>query len=311
MIWLAWRQTRAQAALAIIATVAIVTVLVLTRDHVSTFAGSDQLSTGYESLRLLGTGLIGLPAFVGAFWGAPLVARELESGTHRLAWTQTVSRGRWLATRLLVICAVAVIAAGAFSAFFTWWSLPFDDVGNRIGTANFGQRGIVPVAYVLFAIALGALLGTVIRRTLPSMAATLLGFFVVRFTFQWVVRPRLVEPVTSTRPTSTFGAQEDGALHDAWILSGRTVDWAGRTVHDAWSGDVGRAMERVCGLTIEGRSDEGQRISCVNQLGLHDIVRAHPGDHFWALQVWESVAFVSLAVALAGACYWLLRHRAA
>jgi hypothetical protein len=31
------------------------------------------------------------------FWGAPLVAGELESGTFRLAWTQDVSRVRWLA----------------------------------------------------------------------------------------------------------------------------------------------------------------------------------------------------------------------
>jgi hypothetical protein len=309
MIWLAWRQLRGQAVLAIAATIAVVAVLVVTRDHVSRFAGTEHLSTGYESLRLLGTGLIGLPAFIGAFWGAPLVARELENGTHRLAWTQSVTRGRWLTTRLLLICGVAVAAAGVFSAFFTWWSLSFDQFGNRIGTANFGQRGIAPVAYVLFAIALGALLGTVIRRTLPAMATTLLGFFVVRFTFQWVIRPRLVEPVTMTRPTSTFGVQEESGLGDAWVLSGRTVDWAGRTVHDAWSGDVGRAMERVCGLTIEGRSDEAQRISCVNELGLHDIVRAHPGDHFWALQIWESLVFVSLAIALAVACFWLLRHR--
>ena len=56
-----------------------------------------------------------------------------------------------------------------FSALFTWWSLPFDRTGNRIGTANFGQRGIAPIAYALFALALGAFLGTVIRRTVPAI----------------------------------------------------------------------------------------------------------------------------------------------
>lgn len=309
MIWLAWRQFRAQAALATTATVAVVVVLLVTRDHVARLAGSDELSTGYESLRLLGTGLIGVPAFIGAFWGAPLVARELEMGTHRLAWTQSVTRARWLATRLLIPGVAAIVATGVFSAFFTWWSLPFDRLGNRIGTANFGQRGIVPVAYALFALALGALLGTVIRRTLPAMAATLAGFFVVRFTIQWVVRPRLVSPITTTRPTSTFGTQDATALDGAWVLSGRTVDWAGRAVHDPWTGEVGRAMERVCGLTIDGPSDEAQRIACVNQLGLHDVVRVHPADHFWALQAWESVAFLAIAVLLALACFWWLRRR--
>jgi ABC-type transport system involved in multi-copper enzyme maturation permease subunit len=307
--WLAWRQFRAQAALALIATAVVVVVLVVTRDHVAAAAGSEDLSTGYESLRLLGTGLIGVPAFIGAFWGAPLVARELEMGTHRLAWTQSVTRRRWLATRLLVPGVASVVAVGVFSALFTWWSLPFDRLGNRVGTANFGQRGMAPVAYALFALALGALLGTIIRRTLPAMAATLVGFFVARFTFQWVVRPHLVAPLVTTRPTNTFGTQEGASTDGAWVLSGRTVDWAGRTVHDAWSGEVGRAMERVCGLTIDGPSDEAQRISCVNRLGLHDVVRVHPASHFWALQAWESVAFLAFAAVLVAACFWWLRRR--
>ena len=76
--------------------------------------------------------LLGLPAVLGMFWGAPLVARELESGTFRLAWTQGRSRMRWLG-------------------------------------ANFG---IVPLGYAAFALALGITAGVVIRRTLPAMAAT-------------------------------------------------------------------------------------------------------------------------------------------
>ena len=37
------------------------------------------------------------------FWGAPLVTRELEAGTHRLVWNQSVTRTRWLATKLGLI----------------------------------------------------------------------------------------------------------------------------------------------------------------------------------------------------------------
>jgi hypothetical protein len=290
-------------------TAAVVVVLLVTRDHVAARAGSEELSTGYESLRLFGTALVGVPAFIGAFWGAPLVARELEAGTHRLAWTQSVSRRRWLATKLAIAIAWAVVVTGVLSLLFTWWSLPFDRLGNRIGTANFGQRGIAPIAYAVFALILGTLLGTLIRRTLPAMAATLAAFFVVRFTFQWVVRPRLMSPATVTRPTNTFGTQEGTAVEGGWVLSGRTVDWAGRVVHDAWAGDVGLAMERVCGLTVDGRSTERERIACVNRLGIHDVVRVHPADHFWPLQAWESAVFLGLAALLAAACFWWLRHR--
>ena len=115
-----------------------------------------------------------------------------------------MTRGRWLTAKLAIAVLAAVVLVGAFSALFTWWSLPLDHFGNRIGTANFGQRGIVPVAYSLFALSLGTLFGTILRRTLPAMAATLLGFFVVRFAFQLFVRPHLLAPVSVSRPTALF-----------------------------------------------------------------------------------------------------------
>ena len=41
-----------------------------------------------------------VPALIGMFWGAPLIAHELETGTFRLAWTQSVSRRRWLLVKM-------------------------------------------------------------------------------------------------------------------------------------------------------------------------------------------------------------------
>lgn len=312
MTWLAWRQFRASAALAVATTLAVSIVLVLTRGHVAQLADSAELSTGYKTLQLLGTALIGLPAFIGAFWGAPLVARELEAGTHRLAWTQSVTRGRWLSAKLVIIGAVATVITGVLSLLFTWWALPLDEFGNRIGTANFGQRGIAPIAYAVFALVLGTLLGTIIRRTLPAMAATLVGFFVVRYAFQLLVRPRIISPITTTRPTHTFGTQGGSPeTEGAWLLSGRTVDWAGRHVPDEYSGEVGRAMAEICGLTIDSDSTRAERIACVNRLGIRDIVTFQPSSRFWALQSLETASFLALAIALAVLCYWWVRHRTA
>ena len=113
----------------------------------------DNLSTNYQSLRLLGTVLIGVPAVIGAFWGAPLLARELEARDPptgvdaerdpRAAGWRRSSRSP---------CSRPSWSSACSSALFTWWSLPLDHFGNRIGTANFGQRGIAPVAYALFAL---------------------------------------------------------------------------------------------------------------------------------------------------------------
>lgn len=303
MTWLAWRQLRANAFVATVAAALTIAVLALTRAHIARYAGTDQLSTPYESLRLVGTGIIGVPAFIGAFWGAPLVARELEMGTHRLAWTQGVTRTRWLWTRLGLAALVAAFLTAAVSVAFTWWSAPFDELGNRIGTANFGQRGVTPVAYAVFALALGTLSGTVLRRTLPAMAVTLLGFFVARFSFQWVVRNRLIGTVEVTLPNNSFGQRPPGS--GGWILSTRTVDASGQAL-DA------RQLDHIaasCGLTRGG--DEGAVFRCIDRLGVHDIVTWHPASHFWPMQLAESAAFLAMAAAVAFACFWWLRHRTA
>jgi hypothetical protein len=305
--WLAWRQFRAQAATAVATALAVIVVLVATRSHIARLPDPGNLSTGYQSLRLFGTALIGVPAFVGAFWGAPLLARELEAGTHRLAWTQSVTRARWLGIKLGVVGAVAVVVTAAFSLVFTWWSVPFDRVGNRIGTANFGQRGIAPIGYAIFALVLGTLLGAIIRRTLPAMAATLVGFFVVRFGVQLVVRPHLLAPVTASRPTTLYGSPElSSPTSGAWVLSTKTADAAGHVVS---SGTVDNALAGACNL---GRQSTGDELAaCARRLGFHDVVRMQPGSRFWALQGWETAIFVALAVVLAGTCFWWIRHRTA
>ena len=307
MTWLAWRQFRAQAATAAVATLAVIVVLVVTRSHIAGLPDPGNLSTGYQSLRLLGTGLIGVPAFVGAFWGAPLLARELEAGTHRLAWTQSVTRARWLGVKLGVAGAVTVVVTAVFSLVFTWWSVPFDHIGNRIGTANFGQRGIAPIGYAIFALVLGTLIGAVTRRTLPAMAATLVGFFVVRFGVQLLVRPHLLAPVTASRPTTLFGPPEPSSpTAGAWVLSTRTADAAGHVVS---SRAVDNALARACDLTRQSTGDDFA--ACAKRLGFHDVVRMQPASRFWALQGWETAIFLVLAAVLAGACFWWIRHRTA
>ncbi len=143
-----------------------------------------------------------VPALVGAFWGAPLVARELEAGTHRLVWNQTVTRTRWLTTKLAVTTAVAALAVGALALAVTWWSHPLDGVVSRtrgglpgmLTPVSFAMRGLVPVGYTVFAVALGVAVGAVLRRSLPAMAVTLALYVLVQVAVPLWVRPHLVPP---------------------------------------------------------------------------------------------------------------------
>jgi ABC-type transport system involved in multi-copper enzyme maturation permease subunit len=297
MIWLSWRQLRAQVIVVAGALLASAVVLIPTGRHLAAVPDPTTTSAFLQTLRLFGTALIGLPALLGAFWGAPLVARELEHRTQLLAWSQSISRGRWLATKLAIAMLPAALLTATLSLLVSWWSQPLDHVGSRIGTANFGQRGFVPIAYTLFAVALGTLCGLVARRTLPAMATTLGGFFVARFTIQ-LLRPHLL--ATTTVDVPTFTDPPGG-----WVLASRTVDSTGNSYPQ--SGSIDEALAKACNIT---RADPADALTtCAQRLGVHDVVTMHGPDKFWILQTYESVIFVALAAAMIATSFWWLQHR--
>lgn len=218
MIWLAWRQFRTQAAvmfgaLVIAAVVVISTGLHLRHEHLR------YISPSYNAFRqLLGTLVLILPATTGAFWGAPLVAREFETGTHRLAWTQSITRTRWLATKVAVVGSACVVASGLLSWMVTWWYAPtIDDSTDKFNTVTFSENGIVPIGYALFAFALGTLAGVVIRKTLPAMATTLVVYFAAWIVVAEWVRPHFATPlrqlVSSSGSVETFGAYQPNSRY--------------------------------------------------------------------------------------------------
>jgi hypothetical protein len=166
VIWLSWRQLRIQAAAAAVGVAAAAIVLAVTGPHLADLSGNvfDQLTRGDRWLYNAGVVVLAVaPAVLGAFWGAPLVARELEAGTHRLVWTQSVTRRRWLATRLGLALLTAAVVMGVLALAVTWWAAPLDGLQSdtrgslpaRLTPVVFGMRGIVPVAYGVFAVALG------------------------------------------------------------------------------------------------------------------------------------------------------------
>src|SRR5262245_51064651 len=127
MIWLAWRQFRAQAVTAAIGLVLLGAWMLATGPALShqyadglagcRGAGCGQFMDGFAdqhqgALLALTVVVLVVPALLGLFWGAPLVARELDAGTHRLVWNQTVTRYRWLTVKLLLVGGALALVAG-------------------------------------------------------------------------------------------------------------------------------------------------------------------------------------------------------
>lgn len=158
MIWLAWRQQRfpfAAAAFLIVVYGALATAAHLDAE----FTTITQLSAGYLTIGVC------------MFWGVPLVARDVEHGTHRLAWTQSQPRTRWLAARLLVAAAGALTATAVVTAIVSW-ALPTATATDPMRWFRYESHDLVPFTRVLFALALGAALGALTRNTHVAMAVS-------------------------------------------------------------------------------------------------------------------------------------------
>ena len=342
MLWITWRQFRAQTIVAAAALAMTALVLGLAGLHIAHLYDSSGVATcharGYCTAAvsnfltqvnsslvnhlplLFGTALVAVPAIIGIFWGAPLLTRELEPGTHRLAWTQGVTRTRWLAVNLTVIGLAAMAAAGLFSLLVTWSASPIDRVNmNWLQPAVFSERAIAPVGYAAFAVALGAAAGMLVRRTVPAMAVTLAVFTAVQFAMralrQYLIAPvHLISPITAVTSTSITmspsGADQMSVtggvnMPGAWILANDTINAAGHAVNGIPITQTGALSLQTCGAA-QGNSPAC--LAALSKSGYRQLVTYQPASRFWAFQWYETAIFLALALALAGFCLWRIRR---
>jgi hypothetical protein len=281
------------------------------------------------------------PALVGIFWGAPLLARELETGTYRLAWTQSVSRTRWLLTKLVVVGLITVAVAGLLSLTISWWYSSFHGLSsNRY--AVFDRRDIAPIGYAVFAFALGALAGVVIRRTVPAMAATLGGYVLARVATSLWVRPHLLSPLHETLSLSNagpassaqlgIGSTNGSTVHlfakgagppNSWTLSSHIVTGNG---HVASSAQLAGFVHQYCssvslgggppGGGVPGPQPGGPGLDAARACLQHAaqsfrlLVTYQPAGRYWTFQWLETGIFFALALACVAGCFWWITRRA-
>jgi hypothetical protein len=357
MIRLSLLQFRVQAITAVAAMAAFAVLLAVTGPHLASLYAADGLGschgsscanlaiyfggsliyTPYSVLFLLSTGIILLaPAVIGLFWGAPLIARELETGTAALAWNQSVTRTRWLAVKLTVIGLTAMAVTEALCLMQTWWAAPISQAaadGASVGPAqsrftqlNFATHGITPLGYAAFAFALGVAAGALIRRTVPAMALTLAIFAALQVAMPLWVRPNLAPADHTVRPVTSLGAAlpaETGpggttftlyALNipgqpGAWLLSSGPVNAAGQA-----TSTTPAACTSVEGTSPgpgaqTGSSPLGARtgpvafLDCLASHGIREAITYQPASRYWRFQLTETVIYLALALALTGYCF--------
>jgi hypothetical protein len=253
-----------------------------------------------------------LPLFVGIFWGAPLVAREVEHGTHRLVWTQGVSRLRWALVKFGLVGGGVVVAAACYALLVTWWRAPIDQTtGNSTGRFAYGLfdlEGLVPIGYAVFAVALGVLAGALTRRTSTAMAITLVGFLATRLTVEFLARAHYLPPVRRTFPL--VGTVVPNQLTGDWVVSAGIYGAQGARLS---GGTFGSFSQTVCPppTTVSPSAAPATADPCLEGFAAdaYNLQLFHPADRFWLFQGIETALFVAAAALLLLAAVHVIRRR--
>ncbi|MGY1811886.1 ABC transporter permease subunit [Blastococcus sp. SYSU D00820] len=245
-----------------------------------------------------------VPVVIGAFLGAPLLARELEGGTWQLAWTQAVPRMRWLAAKLAALAGVTVALTALFTAVLTWFRQPFDAWEGRFQYDAFDVEGLVPVAYALFAFAVATAAGTILRRSLPAFGVAFGAFLVARMSVALLARPAYATPLTAMAAVPVDDARGQAGHRSApgsadWVIEHGYADATGHRLSGAEYDELEGAAD-LAGTDLD---------QFLHARGIQQFEIYHPADRFWTFQLIEAALFVAVAAVLIGVVVWRVRRR--
>jgi hypothetical protein len=309
MSWLLWRQHRRQGGftlgvLAVFGVLLWVTGVSMAHTYhvaLSNCAASDscdnlQLFDGMGALFNLVNFTVLAPALIGVFWGATIVGRELDTGTNRLVWTQSVTRRQWLRSKVALLLISSVGVGAALAGVVTWWSGTTNSLNHdRFGGLKFDIQGVSPIGYTLFAATLGLASGVLWRRTLPAIATTVGGFFAVRLIVESYLRPHYMTPVTATLP---LGTGKGGAL-GSWVL-GSSIQLHGQAI-------AGGKIQLPQGCAaVKTRAESA---ACLAKSGYMEVTKYQPAGRYWNFQLIELAIFLVLAAVLTAVAVVALKRQ--
>jgi hypothetical protein len=269
-----------------------------TRDYWGGGAGRVIQSGGAQTVSSL---IFALPVLLGAFVGAPLLAREFETGTFRFAWTQGAGRTRWAVAALVLPAATLTAAAGAFTALFYWYFRPFlaDGQVSEMLPLAFALLGVAFAAWTLFAFALSAFLGTLLRRTLPAVAVTLVVYIALAIGTATAIRPHYMTPVTVPGWNGSPGA--------GWVIGSYVKSPTGQILSQ---GDMNSVVARLP-ASVQNSQSPNAFTDWLTQHGYTLWQTVQPDSRFWQFQLIEGGWLLAVSLLLIGGCVWMVRRRGA
>jgi len=268
--------------------------------------------------------LLLLPFLLGVFVGVPLITREYNEKTNLLVWTRSISRRKWLTTKLVWILAATALFAGTLTVLATWWSRAGNALYlNRFELQMFDTQGIAPIGFAVLAVSIGIALGAWLKRIMAAIGLTFVLVLAVQIVIDNHLRPYYMKPLTQDTVTSQLGPGGDTeqAPKGAWIFSSKIENNAGQTL--SWTNPPARcvvtrtdsssnsrtnltsATDQI--LSINGGSEVDT--NCLVSAGYHYVTKYQPAYRYWDFQRIELGLYLALSAVPIGATYWLILRR--
>ena len=322
MSWLNWRLHRTEAAIGVLLFAGLLAIMFYGMSSVESardsameagcFGSSDdplcteQLSNYFDRLRSwdrLTAPVHGIPVAIAILLLIPTL-HELERGTHRLAWTQCVSRSRWALSRIGFAVGVAAVVSIAWAVVAAEWR----DAVVQIDAPSFNQTAFslapaVLIGYSLFAVALGFCLAVVIRRLMPVLALLVVGFIGMRVFTAFYLRERYRDPEEVT-VASPFGEDVGPSSDTVWDVGSSWLSSTGERL--TWD-----KFYRLCSSDSLAPTTDPPFQACIADNDLYYWRAYHPLDRFDQFQGIETALFLGAAAALFALAYWWLIRRTA
>jgi ABC-type transport system involved in multi-copper enzyme maturation permease subunit len=298
MNWLIWRQHRKQIVFAGIVVALYTLALVLSGVHIvhSYQRLADQFSLNDGGIiRYLPHATIVVPLLLGLFWGVPLIGKEYEDGTNKLAWTQGITRRRWLSAKLGWMMGVAAVYGTVLSAASSYCLRTEYKLGlDQFEWLHFDIHGLMPIVFAVFAVALGAMIGAWARRVMLALAVTLGIFVVLQGAIGLYIRPHYRSPQIS-RITQSYSTPLVGG--EGTLLSEKKTGPSMPQNEAIWRLGYGFGQEKYY-------TKGDVRVNT-----LTTTQRWQPARLFWPFQFVEAGIYLGLTAVLVAATYWLVLKR--
>jgi len=260
-----------------------------------------------------------VPVLIGVFTGAPVLARELETGTFRYAWTQGLGRWRWTLAKLVPLAIAVTALAGAFSVLLAWYYQPYLASSNQalglnqvspLSSGLFDLRGVAFAGWTLASFAIGGLAGMLIRKVVPALVATLVVYAGLAFAVSQYLRQHYLAPLVAR---NFFNPPGSAFIVSQWWTHGSRFAFAG----DRSAGGMPpmNLMGRFCPPSAlgggPGKPSLQSVVLCFSRHGYQWWTSYQPASRFWVFQWIEGGWLLALSVLLIGASVWLVRRRGA